>query len=62
MLGINYLHKDWFTLEVAARYADIITATPRGWREPGLPEAKGEERSYIGREELDSFIASHVEM
>lgn len=58
---VSYPHKDWLTLEEAARYADITTATLRGWRENGLPEAEVEGRIYIEREELDSFIASHVE-
>ncbi|MFB6279950.1 MAG: helix-turn-helix domain-containing protein [Salinibacter sp.] len=57
----SWKHKDWLTLEEAARYADITTATLRGWRENGLPEAEVKGRIYIEREELDSFIASHVE-
>ena len=56
----GYLLKNWLTLEEAARYADITTATLRGWRENGLEEAEVEGRIYIRREELDSFIASHV--
>lgn len=58
---MSYLHKDWLTLEEAARYADITTATLRDWRQNGLPEAKVEGRTYIKREELDAFIASHAE-
>jgi len=56
-----YLQKDWLTLEEAARYADITTTTLRDWRENGLPEAEVGGRTYIEREALDDFIASHKE-
>ena len=56
---MSYLHKDWLTLDEAARYADITTTTLRGWRENGLPEAEVGGRTYIEREELDAFIAAH---
>lgn len=56
-----YLHKTWLTLREAARYADITTTTLREWRGNGLEEAEVGGRTYIEREELDAFIASHAE-
>lgn len=56
---VAYLYKDWLTLEEAAQYADITTATLREWRSNGLPEAEVQGRIYIERDKLDSFIASH---
>lgn len=59
LTDMAYLHKDWLTLAEAARYADITTTTLRDWRENGLGEAEVGGRTYIKREELDAFIASH---
>jgi excisionase family DNA binding protein len=59
LTDMAYLQKDWLTLKEAARYADITTTTLREWRNNGLPEAEVGGRTYIEREELDAFIASH---
>jgi len=56
---MGYLNKTWLTLEEAARYADITTTTLREWRNSGLAEAEVGGRTYIERDELDAFIASH---
>jgi hypothetical protein len=54
-----YLHKDWFTPEEAARYADVTATMLRDWRKNGLPKAKVGGRTYRRCEKLDAFIASH---
>jgi excisionase family DNA binding protein len=54
-----YLFKTWFSLDEAARYASISKRTLKKWREDGLSESRVRGSTYIKREELDDYIASH---
>lgn len=53
-----YLQKEIFTLEEAAKFADVSLGTLRDWRRNGLPESTVGDRVYIQRADLVEFICS----